>query len=125
MVYDHHCPWINNCVGAKNYVWFFLFIVTMEINLLFGLIYEIFNLTEKIDWESHSALGVLHIVTVLYTLVTSLFSIPLMYLPAEFRILIYVQSKNCLNNQTTLERFGSKDKSTSDSIKTNSRASSM
>jgi len=69
-------------VGAKNYIWFFLFIVTMEINLIFGLVYEIFNLTEKINWGVRSALGVLHIFTVLYTMVNSLFSIPLMYFKA-------------------------------------------
>ena len=24
---DHHCPWINNCVGEKNFKYFFSYVV--------------------------------------------------------------------------------------------------
>jgi len=78
MVYDHHCPWINNCVGARNYCYFYLFIVFMELDLLFTLGYEVYSMTDVVTWDSLGVWEILHIVTASYTLITCIFCIPLM-----------------------------------------------
>ena len=42
--FDHHCPWIGGCVGKRNYIYFFLFLVFLNIKNIFLLAFSIVHI---------------------------------------------------------------------------------
>lgn len=85
MLFDHHCLWVNNCIGYYNYRWFVAYLVANINFLMYGAVLNIWTLRSykrpQQGWwqlikssETMKITGIFAILCVIFVVVTSAFA---------------------------------------------------
>ncbi|KAE8725089.1 putative protein S-acyltransferase 16 [Hibiscus syriacus] len=106
---DHHCIWINNCVGHSNYKVFFVFVVYTVIACIYSLVLLVGSLTNDSQRDEEQSADSLRIVYVISGLLLVPLSMALSVL-LGWHIYLILQNKTTIEYHEGVRATGLEDK---------------